>query len=264
MTTKLLLKTYKTQIMNICPSCGNKLTDDQAKFCPRCGTKLKYLLSGEMTFGKAISNFWSNYFNFSGRATPPEFWYKMVKIPNTNFSISKYPITQQEYFDVIKKDPSQFSGDPSLPVENVSWYEAMRFCKTLTVAKRKSGEISQNQEYRLPTSEQWEFACRAGTTTKYCSGNTDKDLSSVAWWGGQTKKTHPVGQKSPNAWGIYDMHGNVWEWCLNAHPRYKTHAIIRGGSYRNGAYYCESSYTDSKDANTRSNNIGFRIILITE
>lgn len=93
MTTKLLLKTYKTQIMNICPSCGNKLTDDQAKFCPRCGTKLEDLTStlvseetqknlrpqtatsNEITFGIAISNFWSNYFNFSGRATRAEFWY---------------------------------------------------------------------------------------------------------------------------------------------------------------------------------------------
>ena len=121
------------------------------------------------------------------------------------FHIGKYQITQAQWQAVMRNNPSHFKGD-NLPVEQVSWQAAFEFCLKLS---EKTGK-----EYRLPTEAEWEYACRAGSTTRYCSGDDEASLEKYAWYdknaGG---KTHPVGEKLPNDWGLYDMHGNVWEWC---------------------------------------------------
>lgn len=187
---------------------------------------------------------------------------EMVQIPNQNWSIGKYEITQKEYAELMGENPAYHKGD-NRPVENVSWYEAMKFCKKLTAREREAGYLPQGYKYTLPTSEQWGIACRAGTRTKYYSGNTEEDLSRVAWWRKNSgRETHPVGTKEPNAWGIYDMHGNVMEWCLDS--RYFLLRVLRGGSYSDTASGCSSSIDFFDVLEDAYGDRGFRVALVPE
>lgn len=121
-------------------------------------------------------------------------------------------VTQEQYEAIMGNNPSEVKGAQH-PVEKVSWHDAQAFCKKLS---EKLGIT-----VRLPSEAEWEVACRAGTTARYCSGDRDVDLGVVAWyWSNSGNKTHPVGQKAPNAWGLYDMHGNVWEWCQSLYKAY--------------------------------------------
>ena len=178
-----------------------------------------------------------------------------VKIPGKNYAFGKYEVTQKEYESVMGKNPSNFKGG-NLPVERVSWNDAVEFCKKLTERERAWGRMSANQEYRLPTEEEWEHACRAGTTTRYYTGDSVEDLARAAWFG--ISGAHPVGQKEPNAFGLYDMHGNVWEWTSTPYGSYR---VRRGGSWYNSAYYCESSYRDNDSPDYRDYCLGFRFVL---
>lgn len=128
------------------------------------------------------------------------------RVTLSQFHIGKYQITQAQWQAVMKTNPSHFKGD-NLPVENVSWTDASEFCRKLS---EKTGK-----EFRLPTEAEWEYACLAGSTGKYCFGDDEALLKDYAWFGEDWQKgsTHPVGQKKPNNWGLHDMHGNVWEWC---------------------------------------------------
>jgi formylglycine-generating enzyme required for sulfatase activity len=169
------------------------------------------------------------------------------------FYMGKYEVTQAEYEAVMGTNPSNFKGS-NLPVEKVSWLNAVEYCNKLsqkeglTPAYQISGtNVTCNWNangYRLPTEAEWEYACRAGTTTVYNTGsNTVSD--DTGWHSGNSnKKTNPVGQKPPNAWGLYDMHGNVFEWCWDWFGNYSSGAqtnprgpdfgsgrVIRGGSW---------------------------------
>ncbi|MCR5183462.1 MAG: formylglycine-generating enzyme family protein [Opitutales bacterium] len=189
--------------------------------------------------------------------------FEIVAIPGRNFSIGKYEVTQKQYEAIMGKNPSRFRGEDR-PVECVSWHEACDFCQRLTVRERAAGRLPESLEYRLPTSEEWEVACRAGTTTRFCSGDTEADLARVAWYDENSEdETHPVGQKAPNAWGIYDMHGNVWEWCMDYRNYWDwgSNRIVRGGSWYNSANFCKSSCDNIADPVTGSIGIGFRVVL---
>ena len=126
------------------------------------------------------------------------------------FYLGVTEVTQEQYQKVMGTNPSYFKG-PQNPVETVSWADAVEFCRKLSAmpAEKTAGHV-----YRLPTEAEWEYACRAGTTTAYSFGDDASRLGDYGWFGGNSdSKTHQVGEKKPNAWGLYDMHGGVYEWC---------------------------------------------------
>jgi formylglycine-generating enzyme required for sulfatase activity len=152
---------------------------------------------------------------------------------------------------VMGTNPSNFKGSQN-PVEKVSWDDAVEFCRNLSAmpAEKKAGYI-----YRLPTEAEWEYACRAGTTTEYSFGDSDSALGDYAWYDENSgRTTHPVGGKKPNPWGLYDMHGNVFEWCQDWHGDYPSgsvtdptgaavgsYRVYRGGSWDYYSGVCRSA-----------------------
>ena len=206
----------------------------------------------------------------------------------SSFYMGKYEVTQKEYREVMGKNPSKFKGD-NLPVELVSWDDAVDYCNKrsqkegLTPAYTISNSffdlffgrtVTWNRNangYRLPTEAEWEYACRAGTTTAYNTGASMTD--NTGWYKDNSdKKTHPVGQKPANAWGLYDMHGNVSEWCLDLYYFYPSEAqtnpvgvsppswvyrVFRGGSWRDAAVLARSAFRGLSAL--LGNNIGFRV-----
>jgi hypothetical protein len=178
---------------------------------------------------------------------------EMVKIPSSqdqkisSFAIGKYPITQAQYEAVMEINPSRFKNNPQNPVEKVSWDDAQAFCQKLSQITGKT--------YRLPTEAEWEYACRAGTTTDYYFGDDANKLGDYAWYGENSEgTTHPVGQKLPNTWGLYDMSGNVWEWCEDG--------VNRGGSWYSNPDLCRSTYCyyDNYSRDYRISDYGFRVV----
>lgn len=176
-----------------------------------------------------------------------------------SFYMSKYEVTQAQYKAVTGANPASFKGD-DLPVDSVSWNDAIEFCRKLS---RTTG-----REYRLPTEAEWEYASRAGTTGPY-AGNVD----ALTWYSANSgSQPHPVGQKQPNGLGLYDMYGNVWEWCQSKYKPYPYNAtdgredlqstevrVLRGGSWQSSANSCRSAYRRRVMPDARS--IGFRIVL---
>jgi formylglycine-generating enzyme required for sulfatase activity len=185
------------------------------------------------------------------------------------FAMGKYPITQAQYEAVMGKKRSKFQGNPNNPVECVSWNDAQAFCKKLSEATGK--------KYRLPSEAEWEYACRAGTTTRYYFGDDANQLGDYAWFTDNSRsKTHPVGQKRPNGWGLYDMHGNVWEWCEDSwHKNYKgaptdgsawiqggnSFRILCGGGWYYSSRFCRSSFRDGYDPDDGYDDFGFRVVV---
>lgn len=131
------------------------------------------------------------------------------------FWIGKHEVTQAEYVSIMNINPSDFPGDLRNPVSSVSFLDATNYCWLLTQRERAAGRISSTSQYRLPTEAEWECAARAGTTTRFSFGDdpTYSEIPQHGWFGASPLTVHPVGQKLPNPWGLYDMEGNVWEWC---------------------------------------------------
>jgi len=192
-----------------------------------------------------------------------------------DFAVAKYEVTQELYEAVMGNNPSRWKG-PRNSVEKVSWNEANTFCSKTTKALRAGGLLRDRETIRLPSEAEWEYACRAGTTTKFSFGDSEKDLGVYGWFTGNAKGNDPpVGAKKANPWGLFDMHGYGWEWCADAwHPDYKnapadgsalkdksaTDRAVRGGAWTEVADHCRSAYRHHAPANARSEAIGFRCV----
>ncbi len=175
--------------------------------------------------------------------------------PDGAFSIGVYEVTQQQYEAVMGSNRSELKGAND-PVVNVSWDDAVAYCAWLSSSP---AELAAGHVYRLPTEAEWEYACRAGTTTEYSFGDNEQDLGKYAWFETNSDgKPHAVGEKLPNGWGLYDMHGNVFEWCSDAEGSAR---VLRGGSWGNSARCCRSAFRGGNDPSFRSNSVGFRVCL---
>ena len=200
-------------------------------------------------------------------------------------SMGVFEVTQREFATVMGGDnSSHFQGAALLrllgqktrssqyPVEQVDHADAKKFCARLSAlpAEKAAGRV-----YRLPTEAEWEFACRAGSKTSYCFGEDETDLRFSAWFlVNANEMTHPVGLKAPNAWGLHDMHGNVWEWCADWQEKYPlarvtdplgpemgSHRICRGGAWANPVLECRSAARYWLTPASRNNTLGFRVAM---
>ena len=266
-------------------------------------TKDGYTFTPESrTFSNVTSNQMQN-FNASQNEVPTEIDITMVSIPGgtfqmglagifepvhtvtlSAFEISMCEITQGQYKSIIGTNPSYFTGYDTLPVEQVSWWDAITFCNA------QSDEAGLEQCYnestgacdftkngfRLPTEAEWEYACRAGTTTNYYTGDSVSDCARAGWYFSNSgSTTHQVGQKEPNVWGLYDMHGNVWEWCNDWYGSYPSgsvtdpigaqtdsYRVVRGGSWMGSVdgSECRAFNRSCDNPSGESNIEGFRIV----
>ncbi|WP_369393408.1 formylglycine-generating enzyme family protein [Streptomyces sp. CG1] len=184
------------------------------------------------------------------------------------FRMAAVPVTQSLYAQVTGRRPSTARGG-RLPVEGVSWWDAVRFCNALS---RREGlapayHLHDGEEaiewnssadgYRLPTEAEWEHACRAGTT-----GPRHGRLDEISWYQGNSDgQIHPVGIKQPNAWGLHDMLGNVWDWCWDVYDAevYGTYRVLRGGGWADEHWSCRASVRRRSHPTFRIDDVGFRI-----
>ena len=178
-----------------------------------------------------------------------------VKIEEKNYYIGKYEVTQAQWKAVMGNNPARFKG-ADRPVEQVSWNDAMEFCEKLNYLELAPA----GYKFSLPTEAQWEYGARGGNKSKGYEYSGSNDLKEVAWYVGNSgSQTYDVGGKKPNELGLYDMSGNVWEWCLDADgsPR-----VLRGGSWLNRAYDCRVASRRHRDPDSRSFSYGFRLALV--
>jgi formylglycine-generating enzyme required for sulfatase activity len=185
------------------------------------------------------------------------------------FYLAKYPVTQEQWQAVMGYNPSRFKALNG-PVEQVSWDDCQAFLSKLNGRHGTTGAT-----FRLPTEAEWEYACRAGSSTRWCFGDDEATLGNYAWYYANSgRSTHPVGQKRPNAWGLYDVHGNVWEWCADWYDGdyYRTSAsrdpkgphsgdyrVLRGGSWAYDPWGTRSTFRHWDTPGGRDDNCGFRV-----
>jgi formylglycine-generating enzyme required for sulfatase activity len=189
-------------------------------------------------------------------------------------------VTQEQWESITGNNPSHFKGS-HLPVEKVSWDDCQEYVSKL------NNIVSSGYKFSLHTEAQWEYACRAGTTTAYSFGNSREQLKNYAWFGGyfvedgltasSGQTTNPVGQKEANTWGLYDMHGNVWEWCSDWYGNYPSgsvtdptgadsdsYHVFRGGSWNSNAGHCRSADRNYLTSSDRIFILGCRLVLVNE
>jgi len=219
------------------------------------------------------------------------------------FYLGVHEVTQAQYEAVMGSNPSRFAATGTgkdkvagqstgqHPVETVSWLDAVKFCNKLSELEGftpfyeidgKNVRVTdwRAKGYRLPTEAEWEYACRAGTASRWSFGDNPADLGEHAWFDGNSEyRTHPVGEKRPNAFGLFDMAGSVWEWCWDAYDKdyYKqsrrddptgpdaagaANRVIRGGSWRSSPRLCRSAFRGGYAPGYRFSYLGFRLALV--
>ncbi len=190
------------------------------------------------------------------------------------FWIGKYEVTQAQYTEIMGENPSDFQGEKK-PVESVTWHDAVEFCEDLTARERKAGRLPEGYKYRLPTEAEWEYAAMGARHKLQHKFSGSNEVEEVAWYQGNSDE-HPsaVGAKKPNRLGLYDMSGNVWEWCLDGYGLYKsTNAVdpvdtedtsfrvFRGGGWSGPANYCRTKRRFKLPPDKAYNIVGFRVVL---
>ena len=189
------------------------------------------------------------------------------------FYFGKHEVTQDQWERVMGSNQSRFKG-ADRPVENVSWNDVVAFCKKLTEMEKKAGRVPEGMAYQLPTEAQWEYACRAGTSTAYSWGDTiAKTNANYAFdgYGKGLRETTPVGSYPANLWGFHDMHGNAWEWCADWYAKYPSGSVTnpegpasgsyrvqRGGSWDYGGAFLRSAERGNFNPSNR-HTLGFRV-----
>ena len=222
------------------------------------------------------------------------------RIKVDDFYICKYQVTQVEYEKVTySSNPSYFKGDNKRPVEQVSWFDAIKFCNLLNeklgfpptydekgnlldASGKIATDITKVRNFRLPTEAEWEFAARGGNKSKEYEYSGSNNIKDVAWFANNSgKKTHPVGILKPNELGLYDMSGNVWEWCHDWYnPEYfdmckakgivqnpvgpdkGSNRVLRGGAWYNDAIDCRVTLRNSFAPDSFYNRFGFRLVFV--
>jgi formylglycine-generating enzyme required for sulfatase activity len=235
--------------------------DKQVSFDLGAGIKLEMVLipEGEFLMGSPDSE---------EKANVDEKPAHRVRI-TAPFYMGKHLVTQEQWEAVMGDNPSMFR-DPKNPVETVSWDDCQSFLDKL------NGKLGAGWgTFKLPTEAQWEYACRARNMTNYCFGDNESGLRKNAWYGENSHgRTHPVGEKKPNAWGLFDMHGNVWEWCQDWYdgnyyaqspgddpsgPAQGSHRVNRGGSWSYSAWGCRCAYRHGLAPESRGSHVGLRV-----
>ena len=288
---------------DICANCGTKI-DPSLKFCHECGSKTPKFIALEKAEAERIAqaeaeriarekaefiDFGLSHkicelkrivaeevqkarkeaerITFEKAKSVLEKW-NMVLIPDSakhkGLYFGKYQVTQAQWQAIMGNNPSNHKGDSSRPVECVSWNDCQEFIEILNALD----EVKQaGLTFFLPTSEQWEYACRAGSKGKYglLADGREGSLDEMGWYKANSRgETHPIGKKKPNAWGLYDMHGNVWEWTASEYYSYGSPILIlqricRGGSCRDRAGCCGAGDWYYDRPGYRHVNLGFRL-----
>jgi formylglycine-generating enzyme required for sulfatase activity len=242
------------------------------------GMKLKLIPAGDFQMGSPDSD------EDAGDDEKPQHRVRIAR----SFYLGIYPVTQREYMEVTKTNPSHFQSGERHPVESVPWLDAAAFCSALSQKEGLKpfyaiqGDAVEVRDwsgpgYRLPTEAEWEYACRAGSQTRYCFSDDEKALGEYAWYSANSnRQTQPVGKKKPNAFGLYDMHGNVWEWCWDGYAAdyYQSSAVddprgpdgasarvLRGGGWGGIPRSCRSADRDGGGPGNRCGILGFRLAL---
>jgi formylglycine-generating enzyme required for sulfatase activity len=251
--------------------------EGQDSFTNSIGMKFVYVKPGTFMMGSSFKEMKRVFQNYPFEKELDERPHQVTL--TEGFYIQATEVTQHQWKEIMGTNPSSFvmCGD-TCPVENVSWEDVQLFIQKLNVREKTT---PSHNEYMLPTEAQWEYACRAGSATPFTNGKWiglegDLSLNKVAWYSVNSfEKVHPVATKNPNKWGLYDMHGNVLEWCSNSKYRYPSYPVknppvsyldsgsnrvYRGGSWNDLPYACRSAYRKDAAKDFQYKNLGFRLI----